>query len=135
MSIAIVKNFHSLAAAGRFAEALALFASDATVRFNGPERLPLSGTYSGAEAIAGFFQRIGSLLDVQAFEAQEFIDAGDTVVVTGRERSKVRATGRVFDVAWAQVWRVRDGRLVALTDFFDTGSMAPAFQPDVRLPL
>lgn len=127
MSISLIQQFHAHAGAGRFGEALALFAADAEVVFHGPASVPLSGRHQGTAAIGAFFQTIGRELDVLAFEAHEFIDAGDTVVVLGRERSRVKATGRVFDVAWCQVWRTAGGRITQLTDYFDTGAMAEAF--------
>jgi len=127
MSLDLVKQFHQLAAVGHFADALALFAEDAVVVSHGPASNPLTGRYEGSQGVAQFFAKVGELFEIQHFEAQEFIDAGATVVVLGRERSKVKATGRVFDVPWVQIWRTADGKIIELTDFFDTGSMAEAF--------
>ena len=128
MSLALIQQFHAFAGAGRFAEALALFADDAVIEFHGPAGNPLAGRHAGRSAIDAFFGRIGASFEVLHFAAEEFIDAGDTIVVLGRERSRVRATGRVFDVPWVQIWRIRNGRISALTDFFDTGSMAAALE-------
>jgi len=126
MSLELVKQFHQLAAVGHFARALALFSEDAVVVSHGPSSNPLTGRYEGAQGIAQFFAKVGELFEIQHFEAQEFIDAGTTVVVVGRERSKVKATGKVFDVPWVQIWRIHNEKIIALTDFFDTGSMALA---------
>jgi hypothetical protein len=134
MSLSLIQQFHALAGSGRFAEALDLFADDAVVEFHGPQGNPLAGRHAGRAAIERFFGLIGTSFEVEQFAAHEFIDAGNKVVVLGRERSRVRATGRVFDVPWAQVWRVRDGRIAALTDFFDTGSMALALAPSAYPP-
>ena len=129
MSLPLVQQFHALAGAGRFGEALALFADDAVIQFHGPAANPLAGRHAGRAAIERFFGLIGASFEVRHFAAEEFIDAGATVVVLGRERSLVKATGREFDVPWVQVWRTRGGRISALTDFFDTGSMAAALAP------
>lgn len=131
MSIQLVKNFHSLAGQGQFAEALALFASDAVIEFHGPSTNPLAGRYVGTAAIASFFGKVGANFEIEHFAADEFIDAGHTVVVLGRERSRVKATGRVFDVPWVQIWRSNGEQITALTDFFDTGSMASALGTSV----
>jgi len=129
MSLQLIQQFHALAGQGRFGEAIALFADDAVIEFHGPASNPLAGRHAGRPAVERFFGLIGASFDVEHFAAEEFIDAGATVVVIGRERSRVKASGRVFDVPWAQVWRTRDGRITALADFFDTGSMALAFAP------
>jgi len=126
MSLELIKAFHALAGEGKFDEALALFAEDAVVEFHGPPDNPLAGRYQGREAVAQFFAKVGASFEIQHFAAEEFIDAGNTVVVLGRERSKVKATGRVFDVPWVQIWRAHKGEITALTDFFDTGSMSAA---------
>jgi len=126
MSLDLVKEFHALAASGNFDAALALFAEEAAVISHGPANNPLAGRYEGSQGVAQFFAKVGELFEIQQFEAQEFIDAGATVVVLGRERSKVKATGRVFDVPWVQIWRTHNGKVTELTDFFDTGSMAAA---------
>jgi len=126
MSLDLVKQFHALAGAGRFDAALALFAEEAVIEFHGPAENPLAGRYAGRENVAQFFAKVGASFEIQHFAAEEFIAAGATVVVLGRERSKVKATGRVFDVPWVQIWRTKNRQITALTDFFDTGSMAAA---------
>jgi len=130
MSLELIKQFHALAAEGKFDEALALFAEDAVIEFHGPSTNPLAGRYQGRVEVAQFFAKVGASFEIEHFAAEEFIDAGAIVVVLGRERSKVRASGRVFDVPWVQIWRTKEGkdggRITALTDFFDTGSMAAA---------
>lgn len=126
MSIHLIRQFYSLAGSGRFGEALEFFAEAAVIEFFGPASNPLSGRHEGREGIQRFFGLIGDTFEVQLFEPQEFIDAGDTVVVLGRERSTVKRTGRTFDVPWIQVWRCAGNRIVKLTDFFETGTMAEA---------
>jgi len=126
MALELIKQFHALAAAGRFEDALALFGDEAVIEFYGPANNPLAGRYEGRENVAQFFARVGAAFEIQHFAVEEFIDAGATVVVLGRERSRVKATGRVFDVPWVQIWRTENGQITALTDFFDTGSMALA---------
>jgi len=126
MSLELIQQFHALAGAGRFGDALELFSEDAVIEFHGPANNPLAGRYQGREEVAQFFAKVGESFEIQQFAADEFIDAGATVVVLGRERSKVKATGRVFDVPWVQIWRTQDGKITGLTDFFDTGSMAAA---------
>jgi len=130
MALNLIKSFHALAGQGKFEQALGLFADDAVIEFHGPANNPLAGRYQGPTQVAQFFTKVGSSFEIEHFAATEFIHAQDTVVVLGRERSKVKTTGKVFDVPWVQIWRTQesqDGRkITALTDFFDTGSMAAA---------
>ena len=47
--------------------------------------------------------------EVQVFQPYEFIAAGDNLVVLGHERMRVRATSRVVEAKWAQIFVLRDG--------------------------
>lgn len=127
MSKEIVNRFYEYATNGRFAEALALFSTQAHISFYGPASVPHSGEYHGVEGLQTFFTIVGGTLDVLAFEPLEFIAEGERVVVLGRERSRVKGTGREFSVQWVQVWTVEQQKIVRLRDYFDTGTMAEAF--------
>lgn len=127
MSKEIIERFYHYAASGHFAEAAALFSTQAHISFYGPASVPHSGEYHGVEGLQAFFAIVGGSLEVQAFEPLEFITEGERVVVLGRERSRVKDNGREFTVQWVQVWTVEQQKIVRLRDYFDTGTMAEAF--------
>ena len=127
MSLTLIRTFYDHVAGGEFASALDMFAEDAEVVFTGPASIPLSGSYCGRGEIERFFGIIGNAFEVEIFQPLEFIDDGTQVAVIGREKSVVRATGKTFDVNWVQVWTVEAGRITRLRDYFDTGTMALAF--------
>ena len=54
-----------------------------------------------------------------ATEPQEFIDAGDHVVIEVQERGKGKGSGVPFEQTHTQVWTLRDGRLVRWLLFSD----------------
>lgn len=74
----------------------------------------------------GVFQRIGA--DVENFAAlpERFVDGGDTVVVEGRYRGKMKATGTPVDAQFAHVWQLRDGKVVRFQQYTDTKQWADA---------
>ena len=83
--------------------------------------------YAGPQAVAeGVFQRIGA--DVENFAAlpERFVDGGDTVVVEGRYRGKMKATGTPVDAQFAHVWQLRDGKVVRFQQYTDTKQWAEA---------
>lgn len=83
--------------------------------------------YRGPEGVLnGVFARIGD--DWDGFQAipQEYLDAGDTVVVLGRYRGTAKATGRPLDAQLAHVWRVEDGKAVGFQQYTDTLQAARA---------
>ena len=52
-------------------------------------------------------------------EPQDFIDAGDHVVVEVHEQGKGKGSGVPFEQMHTQVWTVRDGKLVRWRLFAD----------------
>lgn len=91
--------------------------------WNEAENFPYAdgNPYCGPQAIlGGVFARLGSEWDGFAAVPEEFLDAGDTVVVLGRYRGTFKATGLVMDAQLAHVWRVTDGKAVRFQQFTDT---------------
>jgi hypothetical protein len=57
---------------------------------------------------------------------EEFLDAGDTVVVLGRYGGTCKATGRAIHAQMAHVWRVSGGKAAAFQQYVDTLQVARA---------
>ena len=82
---------------------------------------PYAGTYHGPRAVLeGVFMRLGSEWVGFAAVADEFIDAGDTVVVLGKYSGKYKATGKSFQANFAHVWKMRDGKAAQFIQYVDT---------------
>lgn len=83
--------------------------------------------YRGPDAIlGGVFARLGSEWEGFAGVPEEFLDAGDTIIVLGRYRGTYRATGRPLDAQMVHVWRVREGKAAAFQQYTDTLAAARA---------
>src|SRR5438874_10371608 len=87
-------------------------APDVSWEVQGPEHIALFGKRKGREQVAGFFQTLVGLLDVEQFEPREFVAQGEYVVVVGKERGRGKATGRVMEGEWVHVWKFKDGHAV-----------------------
>lgn len=83
--------------------------------------------YRGPEAVLnGVFARCIGEWDGFSANPEEFLDAGDTVVVLGRYRGANKATGRELDAQLAHVWRVKEGKAAAFQQYTDTLQSARA---------
>ncbi|MEK6252241.1 MAG: nuclear transport factor 2 family protein [Actinomycetota bacterium] len=80
-----------------------------------PQGLLAGSTYQGYEGIRRFWADFVSAWDEYLMEPQEFLDAGDQVVVI------VRVRGRMHKLEINEVWSVlntfRDGRIVRVQGF------------------
>ena len=85
------------------------------------EGFPYGGTYHGPKAVLeGVFMRLGSEWEGFAAVPDEFIDAGDTVVVLGKYSGKYKKTGKSFQANFAHVWKMQDGKAAQFIQYVDT---------------
>jgi uncharacterized protein len=84
-----------------------------------PEGLPGPRTYRGQD---GFLAAVREQLEVfeeWTLEPQEFIDAGDRVLVLVHQRGRGRLSGVEVNVYTAWLWTFRDGKAVRLRVYLD----------------
>jgi ketosteroid isomerase-like protein len=97
-----------------------------------PEPLPWGGTRHGHDGIEAFASVFRDHVDGTWADPDDFLDAGDRIVVLGRLRGQARATGQKFEVGFAHVWTLTDGVASRLRSYFDTASVLAALEG--RLP-
>jgi hypothetical protein len=97
----------------------------------GPKQiLPWAGLRKGREQVAQFFAEYTQTAETQQFEPREFIAQGERVVVLGYRRDHVKATGRIFESEWVQVFSLRAGKIVSFRGYIDTAAIVAAFRGD-----
>ena len=73
----------------------------------------------GREEVIEGTRRYWGTWDEYRLEVEELIDAGPSVVVTVHERGRGKGSGAPFDKRWAQVWTLREGRIIRWAFFAD----------------
>ncbi|GKQ35506.1 nuclear transport factor 2 family protein [Streptomyces sp. A012304] len=79
----------------------------------------LGGTKHGHAGVREFLARVPSVLGGMRLEPQEFLEAGDRVVVFG-ERYVTSVGGRTERLKFVHSWTLRDGKVAVMEDIFDT---------------
>ncbi len=95
--------------------------------WNEAENFPYSdgNPYVGPEAVLnGVFARCVGEWDGFGVQIDEILDAGDTVVATGRYVGVYKATGRAQRTQLVHVWRLKDGKIVGFQQYADTLQVA-----------
>lgn len=87
--------------------------------------LPWGGFYRGHDEAKEFFAALTKWIS-SAVTIEQTINAGDRVVIVGRTRGKVNATGNSFDVPFAHVWTVRGGLVIRAEFYIDHPTMLHA---------
>jgi ketosteroid isomerase-like protein len=75
---------------------------------------PEQQIYEGAEGANQFNAEWADVWDDWEMEPEEFIDAGERVVVILTQRGRSKATGIPVEMRFAQVWTLRDERAVRM---------------------
>ena len=70
--------------------------------------------YSGPEGANQFNAEWADAWDGWEIEAEDYIDAGDRVVVIVNQRGRSKATGIPVEMRFAQVWSFRDGQAIRM---------------------
>ena len=126
-NIAIVKGIYQAFATGDAPAVVG--AMSPHIEWNEAENFPYSdgNPYRGPDAIlSGVFARIGSDWDGFAVEPREFVDGGDTVVMTGRYTGTYKNTGRPINAQVAHFWTLESGKVVQFQQLIDTLAVARA---------
>jgi hypothetical protein len=123
----VVQSIYEAFGRGDAAGILAACAEDVRWSFPPSGVVPYFGERRGHEGVVDFLTRIGGAVEFEEFEVREIIPKGDRVVVLGRERGRVRATGKTFENEWAMLYTLRDGKVAELRSYEDTAAVAGAF--------
>jgi ketosteroid isomerase-like protein len=71
---------------------------------------PEQQIYSGAEGAMRFNAEWADAWDDWELEPEQYLDAGERVVVILNQRGRSKATGIPVDMRFAQVWTLQDGQ-------------------------
>jgi ketosteroid isomerase-like protein/ribosomal protein S18 acetylase RimI-like enzyme len=123
----LVRSVYAAFGRGDVPGVLAALSEDVTWRCLVPAGVPFGGTFEGRAGVERFFEAVGGAVTFEAFEPGDALASGERVVVLGRDRATVRATGRRYDASWVHAWRVRGERVLEFTEWMEPGPLAEAF--------
>ena len=101
---------------------------DPQIEFNEPGggRAP-KGTFRGPQAVADqVFSTVPGNFDDFAAHAEQFIDAGEHVVVVGRFRGRAKG-GVMLDAPFVHVWTMRNGKAARFYNHVEASAWAKAW--------
>lgn len=90
------------------------------VSHGNPRWMPTSGRRQGLAEVAEYFALLTRDWKVIRHDGEEFCGAGDRVVIRTRVRIQRVATGETIELGKADFWTVRDGRIHAYEEIFDS---------------
>jgi ketosteroid isomerase-like protein len=86
---------------------------DEDLRIDNMPEFPIRGPYEGHKGLARWREDVAEVIEDLHFEVKEVIDLGEgRVLSVQRARGSAAHTGIEFDVLWASVLTLRDGKIV-----------------------
>ena len=81
--------------------------------------------YIGPQAVLeGVFGRLGTEWEGFAVTTEEWLDAGNRIVVLGTYSGRHKSTGKRVRAQFAHIWSVKEGRVVRFQQYTDTKQFA-----------
>lgn len=85
------------------------------------ETFPRGATHRGTEAVVeGVFKAFNNDWESWSFDIEEYLDAGETIVVIGSYAGRHRVSGKSFRSPAAHVYDICDGKVSRFRQFTDT---------------
>jgi ketosteroid isomerase-like protein len=86
--------------------------------------LPFGGTYRGIAGVQDLFGQMFATWDDLAIAVEQLFDGGEQVVAILHLTARAKATGTPVDMQLAELWTLREGKVVALKPFYwDAGEI------------
>jgi len=126
--VRLVQEIYAAFGRGDIPGVLSRLSEDVEWDVTGPRETSYAGTRHGKSQVVEFFTVLGQTVEVQQFEPCEFIAQADAVAVVGRERLRVKATGRIVVNEWVMIFTLRNGLIVKFREYDDTEAVAAAFR-------
>ena len=117
-NVELVRTVFGGWARGDFRAASDLFAADFEWK-QSPDAVE-PGSHRGA-SIGTALRQLFGVYENYRIEAEEYIDAGDRIVVVGRARGTARGSGMELDQSVFFLWTARNGKLASIEAFRDRG--------------
>jgi ketosteroid isomerase-like protein len=115
--VATVQRMLAAFAARDLDALLATVHPDSHWMYLGANPHPTRAEFRGRAQVRRFFERILDRLALTAFNADEFVVDGDTVVIFGSESGTIKATQQPFRNEWSQKYVVRGGLIVEMAEY------------------
>ena len=119
-NLEIVRKIETDFENGQFEEAADEYmANDVTWVIAGSSDYPFAGCYQGLEKVRKVIKMFGGVAAVDEYVPAEYIAQGDKVVSLGFERGHFIASGRTYEVNWAHVFTLYEGKVIKFHEYLD----------------
>jgi uncharacterized protein len=93
---------------------------------NGRLGIPWTKTRRSPAEVREYLRDLTTTFEMEHYTIERYVCQDDTIVVICSTGWRNRATGKRFDTPKVDVWRVKDGKIVAFFEYYDTAAVGEA---------
>ena len=91
---------------------------------DGQHGIPWTKTRKTRGEIRDYLHGLTSTFAMDHFTVDRYVCQGDTIVAIGSSGWHHHVSGKSFDTPMVTVWRFKDGKAVAFSEYYDTAKVA-----------
>ena len=96
---------------------------------DGAAPLPFSRRRSGRSEIVEYLQDLIDTWEMIFYRVDEYVAEGDRVVAIGSAAWRNKLTKKIATTPKIDIWRMKDGKVVEFSEFYDTARLYAASEP------
>ena len=96
--------------------------------YYGVDGIPYNGIYEGKDGVVRFITNITGNVDILDFQVSKIVADGNTVIVLGSEKQKIKSNNEVLEQKWVHVYTVENNLITRLDEFANTAFSLSLFQ-------
>jgi len=116
----VVQTMYEAYGAGNMDALKATLSENIEWIYHGPAEIKHAGTYNGKAGVMKFFSNVNEHIEYLDFQPVQFIAQGNTVVVLGNEKQKIKRNGEILEQGWVQIYTVNNELIDKMEEFSDT---------------
>lgn len=93
---------------------------------SGEDDLDFTVARTGIADVEAYFSSLNALFEMSHFTINDYVAENDRVVAVGSTAWTSRESGKSFDTPHVLVAQFRDGKIVELTEYYNTAMVAKA---------
>lgn len=93
---------------------------------NGAHGVPWTRTRTTPAEVREYLSGLTSTFKMDHYTIKKYVCQDDTIVAIGSTGWRNKATGTPFDTPKVDVWRFKDGKIVAFFEYYDTAVVSQA---------
>jgi ketosteroid isomerase-like protein len=129
-NIKFIKDHFAAFERGDIQSAMRMIAEDvdwqSPVSGTPPNEITWAKPCNNSKQVLKFFQELAQKVQTKEFEIMQYIAQGDHVVVEGRNKGKIRTTGKIYEHDWVMLFKIIDNKIVRHRHYYDTNDIVMA---------